>query len=504
MTVGPGKTLGTNLRMSCAVPQRLHPRRWFFLAAVAGLALHLGAALPLYRLQDRFAAWLLLVVLLGSIRHYAAHDWGRIPVLVLVTAQIYVFYGLPQFTQDSLKLFIGLYSPTGPALTTAVWLVLAGELAFLGGYCGALHITSRRRNFFDRWVPVPQAHWAPEAIGYAGVSLIIYSLMWLRPTYVPLAFRHVVLQTFNAYLSIAILFLMRYRFGLRMCGWTAWGLVFVMTLVGIVAGVMGAMVYPFVAALMCLWLAGRASTWRWLVVIALGVLVLNPVKNEFRRLSWYEKDISSVASVRERFGDWADAFGIAWGKGWRYSGEANVRETADRASDLLFFCQAVDVVPAWVPYRYGEGLGTLAAFWVPRFIWPSKPSATELVNDVYAKVFGVSSEAGVMSSTVAVPPFLEGYWNFGIPGVVLFLAVYGVMLGLLLGNSGKWGSASVLVGIAFLGPSPFPLQEITIALSHAISVAGASCAAMWGLAMFAGAPSALRRTVSGGRLRQRQ
>jgi hypothetical protein len=466
------------------------------LAAVAGLGFHLGAALPLYRPQDRLAGWLLLVILLGAIRHHLVQTGRKIPVLVLVTLQIYIFYGIPQFSQDSLMLLAGLYSPTGAALTAGVWLVVVGELAFLVGYWVALRTTSRGRNLFDRWAPAPRRHWAPVAIAYAGVSVIVYSVEALRPDYVPLAFRYMAIQIFNAYLSIPILFFLRYRFGLRMCGWAGWGLVVAMTLVGLIQGVMGSMVFPFFAAIMCLWVAGRAIRVWWFVVIVLGVVIVNPVKNQFRQLSWQEKDISSAARIQERVGNWSKAFGLVWVQGSRESADSNIRETASRSSELLYFFQVIDSVPTSVPYRNGEGLATIASFWIPRFIWPSKPRSTQLVNDVYAIEFGVSSEAGVTTSTVAVPPFLEGYWNFGILGVVVFLGVYGVLLGIVLGNSGKGADSSVIVCIAFLGPSPFPLTTVTLAVPQAVVFAVASCATMGGLALFVGVRSALTRTAS--------
>ena len=57
-----------------------------------------------------------------------------------------------------------------------------------------------------------------------------------------------------------------------------------------------------------------------------------------------------------------------------------------------------------------------AFFWVPRSIWPSKPIGSPDI---------VAAHAGFESLNVSSPLWTEGYINFSVPGVFLFLFIFG-------------------------------------------------------------------------------
>jgi hypothetical protein len=67
---------------------------------------------------------------------------------------------------------------------------------------------------------------------------------------------------------------------------------------------------------------------------------------------------------------------------------------------------------------YSWGYQTLLPifFWVPRSLWPGKPIGT---SDV------VGEFAGFYSINVSSPLWTEGYINFGLIGVILFLYFFG-------------------------------------------------------------------------------
>src|SRR4051812_3503231 len=78
------------------------PKSYYLMAAL-GLMLHLAAALPLYRMVDRVLAWLLFVILLRQIFMFVRHA-RLLPIVMLISLQFYVMFGLAQFGQDSLRL----------------------------------------------------------------------------------------------------------------------------------------------------------------------------------------------------------------------------------------------------------------------------------------------------------------------------------------------------------------------------------------------------------------
>lgn len=67
-------------------------------------------------------------------------------------------------------------------------------------------------------------------------------------------------------------------------------------------------------------------------------------------------------------------------------------------------------------YSYGNQLLLPAFFWVPRSIWNTKPTGSPDI---------VAAHAGFASLNVSSPLWTEGYINFSIPGVFLFLFVFG-------------------------------------------------------------------------------
>jgi hypothetical protein len=67
-------------------------------------------------------------------------------------------------------------------------------------------------------------------------------------------------------------------------------------------------------------------------------------------------------------------------------------------------------------YSLGNQLLLPAFFWVPRSIWSSKPIGTPDI---------VAAHADFSSLNVSSPLWSEGYINFGIPGVFLFLFLFG-------------------------------------------------------------------------------
>jgi hypothetical protein len=67
-------------------------------------------------------------------------------------------------------------------------------------------------------------------------------------------------------------------------------------------------------------------------------------------------------------------------------------------------------------YSMGNQLLLPAFFWIPRSIWTSKPLGSPDI---------VAAHAGFGSLNVSSPLWTEGYINFSIPGVFLFLYIFG-------------------------------------------------------------------------------
>ena len=420
--------------------------RWLYYGVAAtGLVLHLALALPLYQWYDRLLAWIPLVILLYLLRRYVLQPHKSIPILVLVALQIYIFFSVPQFSQEDLNLSYGeVYAPSMNGVTLAMVLTVGGELVFIFAYQLAATSTGRVSSLVYKSTETPNLNWAPVAQTYALVAFIVYLAATLTVSYFPVSVRFLMTQLFNVYLALAILLYLGHSFSRRRLIVTAYLLAIGMAFVGLIQGMLTAIVGPFVLLFLARWVWGKSFDLRWVVLAVLAVLFINPVKNEFRLLpSWLNQDVSSMDLVQDRLRDWSASFEKVWVEG--ESDRSVYTSTASRASELLSFTQTIDLVPDVIPYNEGEGMDDAMLFWIPRILWPSKGSTTDLIYNRYALTFGYLAPEDVGKTAVGISVFAEGYWNYGVYGVFAFLFATGLILGTVFGNNGKTEQVSTLV-----------------------------------------------------------
>jgi hypothetical protein len=83
-------------------------------------------------------------------------------------------------------------------------------------------------------------------------------------------------------------------------------------------------------------------------------------------------------------------------------------------------------VPRWQPYAWGRTIfmPTLV-FFVPRVIWPDKPTAE------FGREFGETFRVvHILDAETFVAATIPGelYWNFSLPGILIGMALWGVAL----------------------------------------------------------------------------
>jgi hypothetical protein len=349
-------------------------------------------------------------------------------------------------------------------VTLAMVLTVGGELAFIFAYQLAARLTRRFSSALYQTTRTPDLRWCSVAKIYALVAFIVYVTATLTVSYVPVSIRYLTTQLFNVYLALAILLYLGHSFGRKGLIVLAYLLTIGMAFVGLLQGMLTAIMGPFVLLFLARWVWGKLFDFRWAVVAVLAILFINPVKNEFRLLpSWLNQDVSSMDLAQARLRDWSASFEKVWLQG--ESDRAVYMSTASRASDLVSFTQAIDLVPNAIPYNEGEGMDTAMLFWIPRIFWPSKGGSTDLIYNRYALTFGYLDQEDIGRTAVGISVFTEGYWNYGTYGVFAFLFATGLILGTVFGNNGKSGQVSTLVCIVYVAPTILVLQALSVTIA---------------------------------------
>jgi hypothetical protein len=170
---------------------------------------------------------------------------------------------------------------------------------------------------------------------------------------------------------------------------------------------------------------------RWsLVFVVLFTLFFQVGKEDFRKAYWQGGEISAQqeqGSRVERVTFWAQNSFDKWNEALSdSSGDAFRRALNPSVSRISLLNQSANVVeltPSAIPYQYGWLYSYLAITWIPRFVWPDKPSVSE-ANRYYQVAYGLSSEDDLNNVAISVGLLTEGFINFGWVGVVgiMFLA----------------------------------------------------------------------------------
>lgn len=118
-----------------------------------------------------------------------------------------------------------------------------------------------------------------------------------------------------------------------------------------------------------------------------------------------------------------------------YFGSATPEEATNTGSTALTRISYVNTA-AFVIQRYDSGYAAdwpnlLPAVFIPRFLWPDKPIISDIAKDIY------ELSTGRRTSQVGAGLFADAYWAMGWWGIIVFMPIYGLILGVLTVMSAK-------------------------------------------------------------------
>lgn len=173
--------------------------------------------------------------------------------------------------------------------------------------------------------------------------------------------------------------------------------------------------------------------WRRLPTIPLAatllvILFLQPGKENFRSRFWYGGEEGGVTERIYEWGAestrlWKDALLGQSGGEWRDLGVSAVSRF-----DLVHqAANVIDYTPAVVPYQHGRLYSYLLVTYIPRFVWPNKPSVND-ANRWYQVAYGLTDEENLDLVSIACGFLTEAYINFGWVGIPLVMFGIGMFL----------------------------------------------------------------------------
>jgi len=234
----------------------------------------------------------------------------------------------------------------------------------------------------------------------------------------------------------------------------------------------------------------------WIVAGALGftlIISLRGVSEQYRQIVWYQGEGGGVVSRTRLFFDLlekrvqTDGVAGAVTKGFETS--------AGRSANLDLLADVIIRTPREIPYWGGETYLSLVGAFVPRVLWPNKP--TKELGQAFGHRYGYIAVDDI-GTAVNLPILVEFYANFGIAGVIGGMWLVGFIYYVLqrIVNSPGQDTLHSLVGVVIL----VPLINIESGFSLAFGGLILNGAALWfvlrtirrsGLVKYDAAPLAL-------------
>ncbi len=201
---------------------------------------------------------------------------------------------------------------------------------------------------------------------------------------------------------------------------------------GISGGFLEQAILPVVVLFLTRWLYVKRLPLKIMFVVAAIIIFLSPVKGRFRAEVWYSPGSADTSSSVERAFLWFGQASEYWTEtlsGQRGFAESTV-SAASRTDLIHQLAYIYMMTPSVIPYEYGSTYSYFAVAIIPRFIWPEKPIAG-VVNKNFSVDYGITTAEIAENTSFGMSLLGEGYINFGIVGVVLVMAIQGLLLSLL-------------------------------------------------------------------------
>jgi hypothetical protein len=373
------------------------------------------------------AAFILCWVPWASYREWEQGERKEIPIFPMIALMYWLAYGVPLFWMShDISLVTGEFHLSSEAMTAAMYLGVVGIIAIWLG----MKVARRWQWFpyFNVDVSKKSSRWQ-----YLRLALIVGAGLRM---FVPInawgaGGRQFIANVELIIPSVTFAILLRYYLRGRALNpdkfliLTYGGVALV---VGIASGWLGTFVNLGVMCVAVYVYEKRKLPMTAALVIIPVIFFLQPGKEEFRGRYW---EGSSGDSPIERVEFWLSTSAQMWGNAITDPNSEAVRKLADttlkRFSLLQQTANVLEITPERVPYQDGKLYSYMLVTFIPRVLWPDKPSVND-ANMWYQVSYRLTSSRGVSGVSIAVGSLAESYINFGWFGPIIVMFVIGICL----------------------------------------------------------------------------
>lgn len=195
---------------------------------------------------------------------------------------------------------------------------------------------------------------------------------------------------------------------------------------GIASGWLGAGVAIMITCSVAYLYEQRKIPTSAIILVLAYVLFFQAGKEAFRKTFWGER-VDSTLSQRISF--WSSESLRSWEITLENPNEDSWRRLADqnlsRVSLLQQTAHVIDLTPEVVPYQHGRLYSYMLVTFIPRALWPDKPSISD-ANQFYQVAYGLTAPERLDRVSIAVGTVAESFINFGWWGPFLIMIPLGI------------------------------------------------------------------------------
>lgn len=166
----------------------------------------------------------------------------------------------------------------------------------------------------------------------------------------------------------------------------------------------------------------RRVPWKYLAVGMVAVFMIRPVMLPMRSLTRENGSVLSGSSITKKVNVFVHLIGIAVSGRIPYA--FLFQFTAHRLSDNMIFADVVRQTPGVVAYWNGGSYEPLLYTFVPRFLYPEKPTAAS--GQPFGHRYGIIALEDHETS-INLAQTMELYVNYGVTGIVLGSLLFGII-----------------------------------------------------------------------------